>query len=155
VSPDADPHDLAGLPKASFAFPGPLRDALVEAILDGRKTSTTGLVAEYEAEREPLPREGDRSVVVDSADRPVAVIETTGVRIVPLADVDLDHAVDEGEGHATVKDWRRDHESFWHSDEMRAALGEPAFTVTDATQVVLERFRLVTRLDSTPADPTS
>jgi uncharacterized protein YhfF len=149
VSPDADPHDLAGLPKAEFAFPGPLRDTLVEAILNGRKTSTTGLVAEYEIEREPLPREGERSVVVDSSDRPVAIIETTSVLVVPLADVDLEHAVDEGEGHATVEDWRRDHETFWHSDEMRAALGDPTFTVTDSTSVVLERFRLVTRLDST------
>ncbi|MGH3453153.1 MAG: ASCH domain-containing protein [Nocardioidaceae bacterium] len=155
MSSDADPHGLAGLPKALFAFPGPLRDTLVEAILDGRKTSTTGLVAEYEVEREPLPREGERSVVVDSSDHPVAIIETTGVRIVPIADVDLDHAVAEGEGHTTVEDWRRDHESFWHSDDMRAALGDPTFAVTDATQVVLERFRLVTRLDATPADPTS
>lgn len=39
----------AGLPKAEFAFPGPLRDQLVAAILSGEKTSTTGLMAEYRA----------------------------------------------------------------------------------------------------------
>ncbi|KAF4409328.1 MULTISPECIES: ASCH domain-containing protein [Streptomyces] len=132
-----------GLPKAEFAFPGPLRDKLVAAILDGTKTATTGLVIELEREGEPLPVVGDRSVVVDSHDRPVAVIEVTDVRVVPLKDVPPDHARAEGEGHATVDDWRADHEEFWHSEEMRTALGDPDFTVDDATQVVLERFQVV------------
>ncbi|MEV5978049.1 ASCH domain-containing protein [Streptomyces sp. NPDC052114] len=141
---DADRDDAhAPLPKAEFAFPGPLRDQLVAAILDGSKTSTTGLLADYENDGEPLPAVGERAVVVDSADRPVAVVETTAVRVVPLSDVDLAHAVDEGEGYTTVADWRAGHERFWHSAEMRAALGDPGFTVDDATRVVLERFRIV------------
>jgi uncharacterized protein YhfF len=133
----------ADLPKAEFAFPGPLRDQLVTAILDGAKTSTTGLLADYEHEGDPLPEVGERSVVVDSADTPVAVIELTAVRVVPLAEVDLQHAIDEGEGDTTVAGWRANHESFWHSAEMRAALGDPEFTVDDSTLVVLERFRLI------------
>ncbi|MET8683844.1 ASCH domain-containing protein [Streptomyces sp. NPDC004732] len=132
------------LPKAEFAFPGPLRDQLVAAILDGSKTSTTGLVVDYEHEGEPLPVVGERAVVVDSDDRPVAVIEVTGVRVVALADVDLAHVVDEGEGDETVAQWRAGHEEHWHGAEMRAALGDPDFTVDDATLCVLERFRLVT-----------
>lgn len=89
---------------------------------------------------------GDRSVVVDSGDRPVAVVEVTGVRVVPLADVDLAHAVAEGEGHTSVADWRADHERFRHGEEMRTVLQAPGFIVDDATPVVLERFRLVTVL---------
>ncbi|MFC7218973.1 ASCH domain-containing protein [Streptomyces polyrhachis] len=139
-------HDPASLPTAEFAFPGPLRDRLVAAILTGAKTATTGLLADYEHEGEPLPQVGHRAVVVDSADRPVAVIEVTAVRVVPLAEVDLAHAVDEGEGHATVAGWRAAHERFWHSEQLRAALGDPGFTVDDTTPVVLERFRLVARL---------
>ncbi|GAA5768142.1 hypothetical protein Aros01_04650 [Streptosporangium roseum] len=134
--------DPASLPKAEFAFPGPLRDALVAAILDGRKTATTGLTAEYEHEGEPLPEIGERSVVVDSADRPVAVIEVTSVRVVSLGEVDTAHAVDEGEGHTTVAQWRAAHEQFWHGQEMRSALGDATFTVDDTTPVVLERFRV-------------
>lgn len=140
------PVDLASLPRTEFAFPGPLRDLLVAAILDGSKTSTTGLVVDYEHEGEPLPEVGNRLVVVDSGDRPVAVIEVTGVRVVPLAQVDLAHAVDEGEGHTSVAEWREGHERFWHSEEMRAALDDPEFTVDDATLAVLERFRLVSDL---------
>ena len=37
-----------------FAFPGPLRDQLVAAILDGTKTTTTGLADDYERDGEPL-----------------------------------------------------------------------------------------------------
>lgn len=131
------------LPKAEFAFPGPLRDTLVAAILSGAKTTTTGLLVDYEHEGDPLPEVGGRAVVVDSAERPVAVIETVGVRLLPLAEVDLAHVVAEGEGDATIAEWRRNHESFWHGEEMRAALDDPDFTVTDDTVVVAEEFRLV------------
>jgi uncharacterized protein YhfF len=126
-----------------FAFPGPLRDQLVAAILSGVKTSTSGLLIEYERDREPLPGPGDREVVIDSAGQPVALIELVEVRVVRLADVDLAHAVAEGEGFATVAEWRAGHESFWHSAELRAELGDPAFTVDDDTMIVALAFRLL------------
>ncbi|MGW2547903.1 ASCH domain-containing protein [Kitasatospora sp. NPDC001574] len=144
TGPD-DPR-IAGLRVEEFAFPGPLRDRLVAAVLSGAKTSTTGLVVEYEHEGEQLPRAGTRGAVVDSAGRVVAVTETTDVRVVLLGEVGLQHALDEGEGYATVAEWRAAHERFWHGDELRAALGDPDFTVDDVTPVVLERFRLVADL---------
>lgn len=134
------------LPRAEFAFPGPLRDQLVAAILDGCKTSTTSLAIEYEREQAPLPTVGDRSVLVDSNDRPVAVLEVTDLRVVRLADVDLPHVRDEGEGHPSVAHWRDCYERFWQSSQMRAELGDPDFTIDDTTHVVLERFQIVTRL---------
>lgn len=134
---------IDNLPRAEFAFPGPLRDQLVAAILDGSKTSTTSTVVEYAIEDEPFPQVGARNVVVDSFDKPVAVIETTHVQQRPLGQVDLDHARDEGEGYISVAEWRAGHEDFWHGPEMREALGDPAFTVDDSTLLVLERFRLV------------
>ena len=134
------PEDL---PVAEFAFPGPLRDQLVAAILAGSKTTTTGLVADYEREGSPLPQPGQRQAVVDSAGNRVAVIEVTAVRVVRLADVDLAHAVGEGEGYTSVAEWRAGHEEFWHSAQMRAALGDPDFTVDDDTLLVAEEFRLV------------
>jgi uncharacterized protein YhfF len=138
------PEDL---PVAEFAFPGPLRDQLVAAILAGTKTTTTALVADYEHEGEPLPQPGLRQAVVDSAGHQVAVIETTAVRVIRLADVDLAHAVGEGEGYASVADWRAGHEQFWHSQEMRQALGDPGFTVGDGSLVVAQTFRLVEKYD--------
>ncbi|MET8202727.1 ASCH domain-containing protein [Micromonospora taraxaci] len=135
--------DLDDLPLAEFAFPGPLRDTLVGAILSGAKTSTTGLLAGYECANEPLPEVGQLSAVVDSAGRRVAVIELTEVRVIRLADVDLQHALDEGEGDESVAQWRAGRETFWHSAELREELGDPDFTVDDDTMVVTERFRLV------------
>lgn len=85
---------------------------------------------------------GQLSAVVDSDGRRVAVIELTDVRVVRLGDVDLQHALDEGEGDESVAQWRAGHEAFWHSAEVRAELGDPGFTVDDDTLVVAERFRL-------------
>ena len=134
-----DGMDLNDLPRMEFAFPGPLRDRLVAAILSGAKTATTGLVLE----NEPLPEAGQLLAVVDSADRCVAAIELTQVRVIRLADVDLQHALDEGEGDESVAEWRAGHEKFWHSAEVRAELGDPHFTVNDDTLVLAQRFRLV------------
>ncbi|MDT7728680.1 MAG: hypothetical protein QOI21_5256 [Actinomycetota bacterium] len=124
-----------------FAFPGPLRDALVASILRGDKTSTSALAVHYDGEE--LPRVGERLSVVDSAERGVAVIEVTEVRLLPLSEVDVEHAIAEGEDYSTVAGWRAEHEKFWHSPEVREELGDPEFTVTDDSIVVAWRFRLV------------
>jgi uncharacterized protein YhfF len=120
---------------------------LVAAILQGTKTATTSLLAEYDVAGEALPSVGSRQCVLDSLGRPAAVIETVGVRPVPLGSVPLAHVLEEGEGHASLGEWRADHEHFWHSPEMRSFLGLPAFTVSDETAVVLERFRLIATAD--------
>jgi uncharacterized protein YhfF len=135
--------NLDDAPRMEFAFPGPLRDQLVAAILSGAKTATTGLVLGYERENEPLPEVGQLLAVVDSADRRVAAIELTQVRVIRLADVDLQHVLDEGEGDESVAEWRAGHEKLWHGAEVRAELGDPQFTVNDDTLVLAQRFRLV------------
>ncbi|CAM5609723.1 ASCH domain-containing protein [Streptomyces atroolivaceus] len=129
-----------------LAFPGPLRDRLVAAVLSGEKVMTSGLLMEYEVEREELPPVGERSALIDSHGQEVAVVELTEVRVLPLGSVGLRHVLDEGEGHTSVAEWRAGHEAFWHSEEMREALGDPSFTVDDGTMIVAERFRVVERL---------
>ena len=129
------------LPISEYAFPGPLRDRLVAAILNGQKTATTSLLADYALEGEPAPVVGDRAVVVDSAGDPVGIEEIIGVQIVRLGDVDLAHAIAEGEGYESVAAWRVGHERFWHGVEYRDAVGDPGFLVDDDTVVVLVRFR--------------
>lgn len=111
----------------------------------GTKTTTSSLVVGYEHDSEPLPRPGLRQVVVDSAGDPVAVIQTTAVRVIRLGDVDLAHALGEGEGYTSVAEWRVGHERFWQSAEMRGALGDPDFMVDDDTLMVAQAFRLVAR----------
>jgi uncharacterized protein YhfF len=131
-----------------FAFPGPLRDELTALALDGAKTTTAGLFAEYEADGDVVSVPGAREVLLDSDEHPVAIIETVESRIVRLADVDDQHAIDEGEGYADAAAFRVAHERFWNGyiDDLRSRIG-PGFTIDDDTLVVLQRFRVVERLD--------
>jgi uncharacterized protein YhfF len=130
------------LPPIEFAFPGPLRDRLLDAIQSGLKTSTSSLLREYEVGDEPLPTVGVRGAAIDSAGEPVFVVETTAVEVVRLCDVPLSHTLSEGEGYLTVADWRAGHVRFWTSDAMRTELGTD-FELNDDSLVVLEQFLVV------------
>ena len=123
---------------AEFAFPGELRDQLVAAILRGEKTSTSGLYAEYLEEDESPGEPGERRLVVDSDGRGVAVIEIVESRVIPIREVDLPFALEEGEGFGSVAEWREAHERFWGSYRDDA--------IDDETLVVAQRFRVVERL---------
>ncbi|MDQ2854138.1 MAG: ASCH domain-containing protein [Chloroflexota bacterium] len=134
------------LRRAEFGFPRTdLRRSLVEAILRGEKTSTTGLLSDYERDGDALPEVGERFVLIDEQDAAVGIIEMTEVRVTTIGAVDLPFAVDEGEGFTSVQDWREAHERFWlsYADVTRAWLKDPDWHPTDDTPIVCERFRLV------------
>ncbi|MCH9276617.1 ASCH domain-containing protein [Bifidobacterium amazonense] len=140
-------QELAALPKAEFMMPGPERDRLVRLILDGMKTATSALLLDYTSCGEPLPRVGDRSVLVDSNGQGVAVLATTDIAVTRLGDVTDRQALSEGEGDTTAAQWRRTHETFWNSDEYRAGFADPTFPIDDDTLVVLEHFRVTERFE--------
>jgi uncharacterized protein YhfF len=121
--------------------PGPMRDALVASVLRGEKTPTSSLLAQYEDAGEPLPRLGCQELI-DSEEQPVAWVEIVAVDVIRLGDVDLQLALDEGEGFESVAKWRAAHERFW-AEEVRPGLRDPtALHLDDDTRVVVERFRL-------------
>jgi uncharacterized protein YhfF len=110
-----------------------LRRKLVDAVLGGDKVGTAGLARHFAPHsHEPLPQPGNLWTLLGYGDEPVAIVETTRVDVVPAGQVDLDFAESEGEGFESVADWRSAHERFW-SDE----------GITDETEIVCERFRLV------------
>lgn len=129
---------ISELPRGAFAFPGPLRDALVTAILDGIKTTTSSLLVEHPRDHDPREDVGTLEAVLDSHDNVVCVIRTTEVQICRLADVSDEHAIAEGEGYADVNEWRAGHEEFWRSPEFVEYIGE--IDINDDTQVVCQRF---------------
>ena len=106
MAPDLPPMEL-GYART------PLRRELVDAVLRGDKTATAGLHGD-----EPLPEAGERFLLLDFDDRPVAVVETTEVRVLRADEVDLQFARDEGEGFESVADWREAHERFWADREI-------------------------------------
>ncbi|HEY7970174.1 MAG TPA: ASCH domain-containing protein [Candidatus Limnocylindrales bacterium] len=147
--PAEPPFDLAGLPRWGFADPGPLRDKLTALAIAGTKTTTAALLVEIELDGEVVPESGALEIMLDSSDRPVAVVETVACPVKRLADVDDQHAIDEGEGWSNATEFRLDHERFWNGyiDVLRQRLGDPSFALTDDTMVMCQRFRIVARID--------
>jgi uncharacterized protein YhfF len=127
-----------------FAFPGPDRDRLVNAVLRGDKTATSSLLAEWLLDDQELPAVGDRREVLDSDDNPVAVIELSAVTVIRLGDVDLALAHEEGEGFKSVAEWRQAHERFWAGEVIPRLPKSMAGPLNDDARVVVVRFRLVT-----------
>jgi uncharacterized protein YhfF len=124
---------------------------LVSAALDGTKTATSSLRAEWTAAGDPLPAVGQHQTVVDSADRPVGTIELTSVQVIRLGDADDALALDEGEGYGGVADWRHAHERFWHEHVVPHHPHLAATGLDDDTEVVVERFRVVAIEEVPPA----
>ena len=114
--------------------PGDLRSRLNALVLAGKKTATTGLLQEYVEEAEELESVGERLALVDDHGQRIATIEVTGVEVRPFNGVTWEHAAAEGEGDASLEQWRAVHREFWE----RA--GTP---VTDRTSVVCVAFRLL------------
>ena len=83
-----------------FGTPGALRDKLTALAFGGGKVVTSDLLANYEIEGEPVEQPGDISILLDSDERPVAMIEDVRSIVIRLADMTDEDAIDEGEGYA-------------------------------------------------------
>lgn len=141
------PHVLGKKPVQAqlgeYAFPGPLRDKLVAAILSGEKTATASVHEEYQRFGEALPTVGELEIVIDSDAKPVCITRNTQVNIVPLSQVTDAHAVAEGEGFKDAAAWRAGHIAFWTSPEFVESMGEPVVEIKDETLVVLVSMEVI------------
>lgn len=118
----------------------PSADELAELVLSGRKRATAGLLWVYEDSGNRVPQPRDLSVVTRFDGTPVCVIESTRVDIVPYDQVTEEFAAAEGEGDATLRQWRDDHWRYF--GRVCAGLGrEPSLDMP----VVCERFEVVFR----------
>ncbi|MBC7272426.1 MAG: ASCH domain-containing protein [Streptomyces sp.] len=114
---------------------GEMRRRLNALVLTGKKTATTGLLAEYVEETEGLEFPGERLALVGDDTDHLATIEITDVELTPFAAVTWEHAAAEGEGDRSLQEWREGHRRFWE------AIGTP---VKEDTPLVCLRFRLLT-----------
>ena len=124
----------------AFAFgdSAEMADELGLLVLHGPKRATAELVQAFVAQDEPLPRVGDRCLVLGGDGRPLAIVRTTDVRVGPLSSVDDRFAWDEGEGDRTRAWWLDAHTRFFN--RQCTAMG---LTFSDDIGVVFERFELV------------
>lgn len=75
-------------------------------IVAGIKTATCSALRAYEAEREPLPSVGLKTIVLDGNGDPLCIVETTQVKLQPYDEVKARFAFEE-EGDRSLE-YRRD-----------------------------------------------
>ena len=87
-------------------------DYLAELVLMGQKTATSSAFDLYAVGNEPLPKENELSVILDSKENAICIIETTKVEVIPsFKEVSENHAYKEGEGDRTLAYWQKLHET--------------------------------------------
>ena len=115
-----------------------LADELAQLIVEGVKTATCSALWEWEAEGNPIPEVGLKTIVLDGRGEPVCIIETTEVTIRPFNDVDEQFAYEEGEGDRSLASWREGHWRFF--SRVLPKIGKAP---TRDMPLVCERFRVV------------
>lgn len=121
----------------AWAF-GVEADLLAHLVAIGEKTATASAYPLYELEKEPLPKTGAYSVILDSNDNGVCVIQTQKVTVVPFGEVTAEHAYKEGEGDKSLDYWREVYEKFFTE-----CLNEAGLKFTSDMKVVCEEFSVV------------
>jgi uncharacterized protein YhfF len=99
---------MTDLPRWSFGDSPELADALLALVLDGRKTATCWAAAAIGPSAV-----GERSIVLDGAGQPAAVLETLSCQAVRFCDVEADFAAAEGEGDLSLDYWRAAHRRYF------------------------------------------
>lgn len=113
-------------------------DTLAELVLNGAKTATCSALPFYELEGEPLPHAGEYSVILNSREQAVCVIQTTRVYQTPFSKITEDHAWKEGEGDRSLAYWQKVHETFFSEE-----LSEAGMVFSQDLMLVCEEFRRV------------
>lgn len=121
----------------AWAFGGE-PDKLAELVKNGVKTATCSALIFYELEQEPIPKPGNYSVILDSADNAVCIIRTTRVYTESFDRVSEEHAFKEGEGDRTLEYWRKVHMDFFTNE-----LCSVNMTFDDRLELVCEEFEVV------------
>lgn len=122
---------------SAWAF-GAEADLLAHLVATGEKTATSSAYQLYETENEPLPKAGDYSVILDSQNNAVCVIQIQRVYVTAFHDVSDEHAYKEGEGDKSLTYWRKVHKKFF-----TAYLEEAHLKFNDDMKVVCEEFKVV------------
>ena len=128
-------------PYEAWGF-GDAPDQLADLVLTGIKTATASAYDLYfmEGEEEPLPQSGDYSVILNSKDEAVCVIQTTKTTVVPFDEVSKEHAYKEGEGDRSLAYWRDVHEDFFAEE-----FAETELEFNGQTSILCEEFKVVYR----------
>ena len=123
----------------AWAF-GEAPDKLAELVLQGIKTATCSAYDLYQINNEPIPQEGDYSVILNSNKEAVCIIRTLKVYVTEFDQVSEEHAFKEGEGDRSLEYWRKVHSNFLTNE-----LASVHRLFDEHTKVVCEEFEIVYR----------
>lgn len=105
-------------------------DHLAELVKTGIKRATTSLYHWYQNGDEPLPKEGEYSLILNWQGEAQCLIQTQSVEILPFEQVSADFAATEGEGDGSLDYWRRAHIAFFERELLGTGIGfEPQMPV--------------------------
>ena len=113
-------------------------DGLAALVKSGIKTATCSAYCLYELGKEPLPKVGDYSVILDSHDNAVCIIQTTKIYVGSYATASPEHAYKEGEGDRSLAYWKKVHEEFFTEELKSINRG-----FDENMELVYEEFKLV------------
>lgn len=122
----------------SFGDSEDLANELGDLVLRRTKRATAGAVWSHEAEGKRLPRPGDLSIVTSWSGKPLCVIETQAVDIVPFSEVNAEFAATEGEGDGSLSFWQEAHRRYFTRECARVGR-----QFTESMLVACEQFKVV------------
>jgi uncharacterized protein YhfF len=101
-------QDWESLEGFSFGDSPEMADRLLAFVIGGSKRATCWSIADGQQ-----THIGKKMVVLDGSGRPRAVVETVNLEQRRFCDVNLQFALDEGEGEETLDDWREGHRAYF------------------------------------------
>lgn len=113
-------------------------DKLATLVLEGTKKATTSLHQLYIETGESIPQIDQYSVIINSREEAVCIIQATNVQILPFHDLTEEMAFIEGEGDKSLKYWKEVHWEFFRKEA--ASIG---ITFTSDMLIIFETFQLV------------
>lgn len=122
----------------SFGDTDEMADELGELVLIGKKTGTSSGYDLY-TEDEVKPYIGQLSIVLDSKEQPLCVIENINVEIMPFNEVTEVHAKKEGEGDLSLAYWKKAHLDFfpkYYKEELGVEF-------SDDHRIIYEEFKVI------------
>ena len=114
-----------------------LADELLALVLEGKKTASCDSLQLMQKDNIPMPKVGDKYLLLDGRQKPAAVIETVEVTIRRFDEIDEAFARAEGEGDLSYEYWRQGHKEYFTRNG----------GFSEDMKLVCERFRLCEVLD--------
>ena len=90
-----------------------MADDLLSYVLTGEKTATSGMVLDYEYDNDPIPKVGDKAIILNGTNEPTCIIEYVDIQKMQFIEVKEEFALKEAEGFKSLQDWRDLHWEFF------------------------------------------